>query len=304
MKIIDIHTHVGDLLYGEPLTEAYAEPVFSFGAVAEWTGFKLAKPPYGFRTISRYLEVFHAHQRNNLATYENLRKFSRKAGITHSVILPLEPARPTEDNLQLCREVAANHQPGEHDIATFASVSPRDPDRIARLKRYMAAGCLGLKIHPIIQDLPLTDPAWFELVEELAPFHKPALIHSGKSSYFIPDFQRAQYGDAATFEKLIAAFPGQVFILAHMNLYEPAVVWALARKYPNVYCDASFQSAQIIRRAFSEMGADRVLFASDFPFSLPFYAARTGMTATSGNQNLREKFFFKNAESLIGPWPN
>ena len=105
------------------------------------------------------------------------------------------------------------------------------------------------------------------------------------------------------FEKLIAAFPEQALILAHHNTYEPEVVWALAKKYANVFADTSFQPARVIRRAFREMGEARVLYASDFPFSLPRYAVKAGRAATEGNPALREKFFWRNAEALIGELP-
>ena len=303
MKIIDIHTHVGDLIYGQPLDEAYDRPVWSPGAIFEWTGFRTSKPPLGFRTVTRYLEIIHNHHRNNLATEPNLQRYAGEAGITHAVLHPIEPVRLTEDNLALCR--AANAAAGRPRVKlfTFASVSPRDPDRMAKLPRYMEQGCLGLKIHPIVQNLPLTDPAWFELVEAFRPYRKPILVHSGVSTYYVPYFKRAQYGDARSYEKLIAAFPEQVLILAHSNMAEPEVVWALAKKYANVYCDASFQAAAKIRRAFREMGEDRVLYGSDFPFSLPRAAVRVGMQATEGRPALREKFFGKNAEALIGPLP-
>lgn len=300
MKIIDLHTHIGDLIYGEPLEEAYNYAYWTFGTVAEWTGFRLSKPVIGFRTLARYLEIIHAHQRNNMGTLENLRRFSLEAGITHSILLPIEPIRKTEANLEVCREADRQSHALGHKIFTFASVDPRDPERIGKLNRYMAAGCLGLKIHPIVQNLPLTDPAWFEITEAFARYQKPILIHSGVSYYYIPRLKRSEYGDAANYEKLITAFPSQVFILGHCNLVQPEKVWSLARAYPNVYADLSFQSAKNIRKSFEQMGEDRVLFASDFPFSLPKYAVRVGRQATEGNASLRDKFFFGNAETLLG----
>lgn len=316
MKIIDLHTHVGDLIYGQPLDEAYEEPVWTPVAFMEWNGFRTNRPPPGLRTLSRYLEIIHIHHRNNLATERNLRRFAARAGVTHAVLQPIEPVRSTEDNLVLCAAAsekskgkaslappAGNGAGAEVQLFTFASVDPRDPERLRKLERYMAAGCLGLKLHPIIQNLPLADPAWFEIVEAFSRYRKPVLIHSGQATYYIPHFRRAEYGDARAFEKLIAAFPEQPFILAHHNLGEPEVVWALAKRYANVFADVSFQPAAIIRRAFSAMGEDRVLYASDFPFTLPVYAVKAGMHATRGNDQLREKFFCRNAESLIGKLP-
>jgi len=301
MKIIDIHTHLGDLLWGEPLDEAYDYAYWTFGTLGEWSGFRLSTPAPGFRTFARYMEIIHAHHRNNMATLSNLRKFSAEAGVSHSVVLPIEPMRRTGANLAECRK--ANQDSSGHKIFSFASVAPRDPERIAKLHRYMSEGCLGLKIHPIIQNLPLTDPAWFEITEEFARYRKPILVHSGVSYYYIPYFKRSEYGEVSNYEKLAAAFPNQVFIMGHCNLTSPERVFSLARKYPNVYADMSFQSAKNIRRGFNAMGEDRLLYASDFPFSLPRYAVKVGMQATRQSNSLREKFFFKNAETLVGELP-
>ena len=304
MKIIDIHTHIGDLLFGEPLDEAYDYAYWTLGSIAEMTGFRMNKPGPGFRTFARYMEIIHAHHRNNMATLSNIRKFSLEAGVTHSVVLPIEPMRKTEDNLRDCQQANQDADSAGHRLFSFASVSPRDPERIDKIHRHMNAGCLGLKVHPIVQNLPLTDPAWFEIAEAFAQYKKPILIHAGVSYYYIPYFKRSQYGDASNYEKLVEAFPNQVFIMGHCNLTQPQKVWDLARKYKNVCADMSFQSAKNIKRAFSEMGEDRVLYASDFPFSIPRYAVAAGMQATKSSSSLREKFFFRNAESLIGQLPD
>jgi uncharacterized protein len=298
MKIIDIHTHVGDLINGWPLDDAYTKPVFSPGFIAEWTGYRTSKPPFGMHTITRYLEVIHNQQRNNLGTVHNLEHYVNEAGVTHSIILPIEPFVRTDDNIALCgtRADSGRNQPR---VYTFASVDPHDPDRIAKLHRYMQAGCLGLKLHPIVQNLPMTDPAWFGIVEEYRRYKKPVIMHAGVSQYYIPNFRRHKYGEVITYEKLVAAFPDVAFIFAHMGMLEFELVWEFAKKYENVYVDTSFQRADNIRTAFKHMGKDRVLYASDFPFSLPKYAVRVGMAATK-DRDLREKFFYKNAEALIG----
>jgi len=299
MKIIDIHTHVGDLINGWPLDEAYAKPALSPGIIAEWTGYRMNKPPLGMRTITRYLEVIHNHQRNNLGTERNLDFYASQAGVTHSLVLPIEPFVKTDDIIELCRSRMDSYR-GSPLFFPFASVDPKDPFRIEKLHRFMQSGCLGLKIHPIVQNLPLTDPLWFEIMEEYRRYIKPVILHSGVSQYYIPQLRRAQYGEVNTYEKLIDAFPDVPFIMGHMGMLQFARIWEFARRYENVYADASFQSAKNIRGAFNSMGQDRVLYASDFPFSLPRYAVRVGMVATKGSTSLSEKFFFKNAQALVG----
>jgi uncharacterized protein len=299
MKIIDIHTHVGDLINGWPLDEAYNKPALSPGIIAEWTGYRTSKPPFGMRTITRYIEVIHNQQRNNLGTERNLDFYASQTGVTHSFVLPIEPFVKTDDIIGMCgsRKDSGRDLPR---LFPFASVDPRDPLRIEKLHRFMESGCLGLKIHPIIQNLPLTDPLWFEIIEEYRRYKKPVIMHSGVSQYYIPNFRRAQYGDVSTYEKLIDAFPDVPFIFGHMGMLQFELVWEFARRYENVYADASFQCAKNIRGAFNSMGQDRVLYASDFPYSLPRYAVRVGMAATKGSASQREKFFFKNTQVLVG----
>ena len=181
---------------------------------------------------------------------------------------------------------------------------PRDPGRMVNLRNHMQAGCLGLKLHPIVQNMPMTDPVWFEIIEEYRQYSKPVIMHAGVSQYYIPTFRREQYGVVGTYEKIVKAFPNVPFIFAHMGMLEFELVWEFARKYENVYVDASFQRAKNILNAFKHMGQDRVLYASDFPFSLPRYAVRVGMAATKDSSSLREKFFSLNAEALIGGLPD
>ena len=303
MKIIDIHTHVGDLVNGWPLDEAYTKPAWSPGIIAEWTGYRTSKPPFGMRTITRYLEVIHNQQRNNLGTQSNLLRFAREAGVTHCAVLPIEPFVKTVEIIELCRAHAESYR-DTPCLIPFASVDPHDPCRIANLHHYMQTGCLGLKLHPIVQNIPMTDPVCFEIVEEYRRYSKPVIMHAGVSQYYIPKFRREQYGLVGTYEKIVKAFPDVPFIFAHMGMLEFELVWEFAQKYENVYVDASFQRAKNIRNAFKHMGQDRVLYASDFPFSLPKYAVRVGMAATKDSSSLREKFFFRNAEALIGGLPD
>jgi uncharacterized protein len=251
------------------------------------------------RTITRYLEVIHNQQRNNLGTQYNLLRYACDARVTHCAILPIEPFVKTSEILTLCRAHEESTR-GLPRLLPFASVDPRDPDRAANLHNHMQAGCLGLKLHPIIQNMPMTDPVWFEIVEEYRRYSKPVIMHAGVSQYYIPKMRREQYGLVGTYEKIVSTFPDVPFIFAHMGMLEFELVWEFAKKYENVYVDTSFQCAKNIRNAFKHMGQDRVLYASDFPFSLPRYAVRVGMVATKDSSSLREKFFFGNAEALIG----
>lgn len=296
MKIIDIHTHVGDLIMGGELTEPYHKVPITPGMIMELSGYRTSKPPPGMKRLARYLEVIHNHERNNMATFENLVKFSAPFGVTTSVIQPIEPTRKTAANLELVKSQSADPL----KLFTFASIHPLDPDQESKLREYDRGGALGLKLHPIIQNLAPEAPAWMTTLELWQKTEKPVLVHAGVSAYFIPKSVRDTFGEAARYEGWIKAFPKIRFILAHMNMVGPEVVWGLAERYDNVYADASFQSAKKIQKARQRMGAHRVLYASDFPFSLPQYAVKTGMAATKDDPDFRRKFFHDNTAGLLG----
>jgi predicted TIM-barrel fold metal-dependent hydrolase len=329
MKIIDVHTHVGDVLFGEGLPYPYERVPRTPGWITEVTGYRTSSPPPGFRAIARYLEVIHNQERNNMATLTNLLKHSLPYGVSLSVLQPIEPARMTGDNLEVIAEYKSswrmmlsesysigtiesedgactaaaelfeNSEP-PLEVRTFASVHPRDPDKEARLKSYDTAGCLGLKLHPIIQNVAPEDASWLDVFEIWKKTGKPVLLHSGVSGYYMPRSPRDGYGEAARYEPWFRSFPEIAFILAHMNMIRCEVVWDLGARYDNVFTDCSFHSAARIREAAKRMGTERLLYASDFPFSLPKYAVKAGMAATAADPEFRRRFFRDNAAALLG----
>src|SRR3972149_6843693 len=104
MKIIDVHTHVGDVLFGAGIPYPYEDVPRTPGWIAEVTGYRTSAPPPGFRALARYLEVIHNQERNNMATLKNLLKHSLPFGVSLSVLQPIEPKRMTSDNLDLIAE--------------------------------------------------------------------------------------------------------------------------------------------------------------------------------------------------------
>ena len=51
-----------------------------------------------------------------------------------------------------------------------------------------------------------------------------------------------------------------------MNFHEPSVALDLVEKHPNVFVDTSWQPAEVIGEAVRRVGAERVLFGTDWPF--------------------------------------
>jgi len=312
MKMIDIHTHIGDSLFGRPLVpyesyEPYTE-IPSWTTIWEQSEFDISKMQavmtpelikyyegmlaLGVRGM-RILEAVHNHERNNAATVDNLLRSMKKNGVDYSVIMPIEPYRLTEANIEVCKK--------HKNILTFASVHPKDPEKIEKLRRYMKLGCRGLKIHPVIQGVHPSNPSVLELMEEYQKYDHPVLFHTGESTYYVTQSEeRRAYARLQNYEEVISSFPRINFILGHMGQMERETALELGEKFSNVYVDTTLQPVEGVRDAIERLGPDRVLYASDYPFSDQEVHIRIINKVAGDATQLKEKLFYKNAERLIG----
>jgi predicted TIM-barrel fold metal-dependent hydrolase len=291
--IIDIHTHVGDCLTGGELSEPYERPPRLLSDLFEASGFRLMGGRRLFPRLSHYVEIIHNQERNNLGTPQNLLHYMDRFDVSVSVLQPIEPYRSTADNLALAGE----------RLRTFASVHPAEPGWEKRLEGYMHGGCVGLKIHPILQRLAPGDPAVYSLFEEYAPYGRPVLLHGGESSYRIGEISASRLGRIADWEPVFTAFPSVRFIVGHMAMEGWREAIALGERLANIYTDTSFQPASHVREALSRMGKERVLYASDWPFSIQKAPLRVIDSAVAGDAGLRRALLSGNAVSLLGVIP-
>lgn len=288
--IIDVHTHLGDCILGGELADPCREPPRLLSDLFEASGFRLLGGRKIAPRLTRYVEIIHNQERTRLATAENLLRYMDQYGVSVSVLQPIEPYRLTRDNLVLAGE----------RLLTFASVHPGEEGWETRLKDYMGRGCLGLKVHPIIQRLSPGDPALLNLLEEYAGYGRPVLVHGGESSYRIGDSYASRLGRIADWSPVFASFPALKFIVAHMGMEGWRDVLELSEKNSNLYTDTSFQPASHLRQALRRMGREKVLFASDWPFSLQGAPLRVIDAVAGGDQGLRRALLRDNAASLLG----
>lgn len=312
MKIIDIHTHIGDNLFGRPLLPY--EPYEPYTEIPNWTTLyeqsefdiskmqavitpELLKFYEGMLALGergmRILEAVQNQERNNAATVDNLLRAMKNNSVDYSVVMPIEPYRLTEENIKVCKK--------HKEILTFASVHPKDPEKIEKLRNYMKLGCRGLKIHPVIQGVHPSDPSVLELMEEYQKYNLPILFHTGGSTYYVTqsENQRA-YANLPNYEEVVSSFPKINFIWAHMGQMERETALDIAEKLKNVYVDTTFQPVEGVRDAITKLGPDRVLYASDYPFSVQEVHIRIINKVAGDDTQLKEKLFYKNAERLIG----
>ena len=141
---------------------------------------------------------------------------------------------------------------------------------LAELRRAYGEGLIGLgELSPHSQGYAVDDPVFLEVLALAAELKLPVNLHVTD-----PDsrnFPGRVSTPPADFTRLATEFPGTTFILAHwgglLPLREPA-----ALKLTNVFYDTAasplLYGPEIWRRFIEAVGAERVLFGSDFPLNL------------------------------------
>jgi predicted TIM-barrel fold metal-dependent hydrolase len=301
--IIDIHSHLGDILNpngGDLIYQKNVRKKRTFDIIS-MSELLLHKPTPGINDEWLYNKTINltakaGRVRNATATLENLRQSMEEAGVDKTACMPIPPY-VTFDDLKKAAEM-------DSDIIPFTGVDyTREYDLDASLADDVKNGAGGMKLHPIIQKAALNGQKTLQAVEAFAPHNLPVLFHCGLSSYYLGSQketnQTISYGEIHYARDLVAAFPNVKFIAGHAGLYKYRDTLAILGGFKNVWVDISFHSPENIRKFISALGADRVLFASDWPYGNRKTAIRTVKEACKGDRVLENKIFYKNAAKLL-----
>jgi predicted TIM-barrel fold metal-dependent hydrolase len=156
----------------------------------------------------------------------------------------------------------------DHVIATAAGSEGRlvafcrlDPnaDPVAEIRRCVAAGARGIKLHPRAERFALDAPAMRSIVAEAHEQRLPILIHAGRG---IPAL-------GAHVLELASEFPRARFILAHAAVCDLAWIWRVAAEHPNVFFDTAWWTVPDLLTLFTHVAPGQILYATDIPFGAP-----------------------------------
>jgi predicted TIM-barrel fold metal-dependent hydrolase len=238
-------------------------------------------PPDIRKRRSKYIErdpclaMLYSDPKAKMATAEELIAAMDEAGVDISVILNIGWTTH-----ELCVETndyiidAVSRYPGR--LVGFCSVQPNSPRAaVAEIERCARAGMKGMgEMRPDIQLFDLGDEVVMSpLVEALKEHSLVLLLHAseplghdypGKGLVF-PDI----------LYPFIASFPGLPVVCAHWGGGLP--FYALMPEVKKAMADVYFDSAaspflytpEVYRRVIELVGADKVLFGSDYPLLAP-----------------------------------
>lgn len=223
-------------------------------------------------------------------------KKQKEWGIGLGVLLPIA-TKPSQQNTinNWAAEVGRNFE----EIIPFGSVHPYAEDALEELERIKALGLKGIKLHPDYQGFFIDDPKAFRIYEKCAELSLPVVFHAGFDAVS-PDVIHALPKASLNAHR---AVPQMTMILAHMG---GARCWDDVEQFlvgEDIYFDISFTAGEIsseqAKRIIKNHGADKILFASDCPWSCPL--SEINLIECLGLSDAeKEMIYHKNAEKLLG----
>ena len=154
---------------------------------------------------------------------------------------------------------------------------------------------------PLLQQVYPDDPQCFRLCQMLVDRDMILIAHAGRDPLDRPEV----YGTPERFASLAASFPDLKLVLAHLGGLR---MWDAVRRHllpagGNVFFDTAYVSFYMeqkeMRELIGDMGAERVIFGSDYPWEMPGRAAEI-IRDLGLSQAEEDAIFFKNAAELLG----
>lgn len=237
----------------------------------------------------------------NYATTERLLTDMNNNGISKAVIMQINP--PNKTCADIMEEIVIQNE----RLYTFGAIHPLDEDIDGKINYYMGLHIKGWKLNPHVCGFPIDCKASVALIEKLSKTGLPILCCSGLGlpedvlSTNIPSKQTKK--DVLNqrlnkYEIVLDTFPDTTFILAHSGCFEFESMIDILHKHDNMYTDISIQPACNVRRLLDEIGSERILFGTDYPFVTQAFSILSVLRATSNEQE-RKNIFSANAKRLL-----
>jgi predicted TIM-barrel fold metal-dependent hydrolase len=231
-------------------------------------------------------------------TIPNLLDEMDASGVAQAMILPIAFGLPFGDNLTE-QFMAAIERAGAGDRLLYgASVHQSDPKAAEKLRRYAKAGARMVKLHP-------AGARFFPDAEEMFPIYRacdelglPVIFHGGRAG-IEPEYSH-QFTLIRHYEGALREFPNLQFVLAHAGARDVEDAIKLADRYPNLWYGTHGQGVTVLARLIEEVGSDRLLFGSDWPFYHLAASLAKVLIVTEGKPEVRHAMLRGNAERLLG----
>lgn len=237
----------------------------------------------------------------NYATTEKLLKDMDNNCISKAVIQQINP--PNKNSADIMEKIITQNE----RLYTFGAIHPFDESIDRKIKQYMNLHIKGWKINPHICGFSIDSEKSLALIEKLSKTGLPILCCSGlglPQDVLLTNIPSTQTKKDVLnqrldkYEIVLKTFPNTTFILAHSGCFEFEKMVSLLKNHHNVYTDISIQPAEHIKTLINEIGHERILFGTDYPFVTQAFSILSVLRATK-NESERTFIFSKNAKRLL-----
>ncbi|HEY3374818.1 MAG TPA: amidohydrolase family protein [Candidatus Aquicultor sp.] len=211
------------------------------------------------KLIGKMEQIYGIKRRHN-ATITELLASAHNAAIDKVIVLPIANRPEHIRYNDWYAELGATHEA----IIPFGSIHP--DNSAAELDRFPALGLRGIKFQPNAQKFYPDDRRMFPIYERAAENNLIVVFHAGHEEGGV----EGEFSQPERFVDVITSFPDLTIVLAHFGGYK---VWDKIKPvlgFENVYFDTAHMPGVIDEQLFltlaSEIGFDRIVFGTDFPF--------------------------------------
>jgi predicted TIM-barrel fold metal-dependent hydrolase len=181
--------------------------------------------------------------------------FKDECGISRSVTFGMGSPGDNEYILEASKEYPKK-------IIPWMWINPKN-NTVEDLEIGIQRGFKGIKLHPRIDAYKINNLNLMRPFMEVLERHGiPVLIHSDPANTYSNPFHIAE---------LAKAYPSLIIIIGHMGIvYNVIDAIYVAIKQPNIILDTSTHvGLRRVKQAVEAIGAERIVFGSDFPASHP-----------------------------------
>ena len=165
-------------------------------------------------------------------------------------------------------------------------------------------GARGIKLHSPIQRFYMADKRMWPVYQTCVELGLGIVAHSGRAQGV------DQYGDPQAFAEVLGAFPDLKLVMAHMG----NGAWCQTREIAETYANAVFDCCELMEwigapsaptvdqlaQLIKDIGPERVMMASDFPWWAPTNCVERIMDFPILSKEEKEGILGANAVRILG----
>lgn len=231
-------------------------------------------------------------------TLPNLVREMDTMRVERAAVLPIAFGLPFGDNLADVWLDAIDESPHRDRFIRGASVHLGDSDWQAKLRSQAQRGARVVKLHPAGQRYYPDDARAMEIYEECGRLGLVVFLHGGRAG--IEPAYTHPFTLMRGYEPMLAEHPSVNFVLGHAGARDVEDAIVLAQRYPNAWLGIHGQGVTMLDRLTREVGPDRLLFGTDWPFYHLAATLAKVLLVTEDRRDVRHAILRGNATRLLG----